>query len=91
MKQLIIVIIDVFCGSTVSGSERGIFDSALMFRLIDEVYALGARRISFHGMGEPLVCKELPLYVNRAKRDGYEYLYLDTNGVLAKSNVINPI
>ena len=50
-----------------------------------------ARKISFHGMGEPLICKDLVEYVQCAKKCGDQYIYLDSNGVLATPEVINPI
>lgn len=80
-----------FCGSTISDRKRGIIDSSLMERLIAEAYDLGARVISFHGMGEPCICKELASFVKLSKLTGYEYIYLDTNGVLATPEVINPV
>lgn len=79
-----------FCGSTVSKRPRGFMDTALMLKLIDDAYSAGARKISFHGMGEPLLCKDLPNYVKRAKDLGYTYIYLDTNGVLAAPEIMNP-
>lgn len=80
-----------FCGSTVSERKRGFIEPELMNRLIVEAYKEGARRISFHGMGEPLLCKELVDYVRCAKQIGYTYIYLDTNGALATPAVIFPV
>lgn len=80
-----------FCGSNVSKRKRGFMEPNLMFRLIEEAYKYGARKISFHGMGEPFLCKELADYVGLAKRVGYDYIYLDTNGVLATSDKMEPV
>lgn len=80
-----------FCSGTVSERKRGIVEFELMNRLIEEAYSYGARKISFHGMGEPCLCKELSQYVAKAKELGYTYIYLDTNGVLATPEVINPV
>lgn len=80
-----------FCGSTVSKRKRGFIEPNLMFRLIEEAYKYGARKISFHGMGEPLLCKELADYVELAKRIGYNYIYLDTNGILATPDKIESV
>lgn len=80
-----------FCGSLVSKRKRGYMDEQLMLRLISEAYENGARKISFHGMGEPCLCKDLANYVGAAKRKGYTYIYLDTNGVLATPEVIFPV
>lgn len=80
-----------FCGSLVSKRKRGYMDKQLMLRLISEAYDNGARKISFHGMGEPCLCKNLADYVGAAKRKGYSYIYLDTNGILATTEVIFPV
>lgn len=80
-----------FCGSLVSKRKRGYMDEQLMLRLISEAYENGARKISFHGMGEPCLCKNLANYVGVAKRKGYTYIYLDTNGALATPEVIFPV
>lgn len=80
-----------FCGSTVSERKRGYIDEQLMMRLISEAYDNGARKISFHGMGEPCLCKNLSYYVGGAKEKGYTYIYLDTNGILATPDVMFPV
>lgn len=80
-----------FCGSIVSRRKRGVIDEQLMLRLISEAYDNGARKISFHGMGEPCLCKKLSDYVGAAKNKGYTYIYLDTNGALAAPEVIFPV
>lgn len=80
-----------FCGSLASNRKRGYMDEQLMLRIISEAYDNGARKISFHGMGEPCLCKNLADYVCAAKNKGYTYIYLDTNGVLATPEVIFPV
>ncbi len=80
-----------FCGSNVSDRKRGQIDERIMLRLINEAYMNGSRKISFHGMGEPLLCRKMVDYVMEAKRVGYTYIYLDTNGVLATLEVMIPI
>lgn len=80
-----------FCGSLVSKRKRGHMDKQMMLRLISEAYDNGARKISFHGMGEPCLCKNLASYVDAAKRKGYIYIYLDTNGILATPEVMFPV
>lgn len=80
-----------FCGSNSSDRKKGKMDENLMLRLIREAYKNGARKISFHGMGEPCLCNKLINYVAEAKKIGYTYIYLDTNGILATSEVMIPI
>ena len=80
-----------FCGSTVSKRPRSFINKELALRLIDDAYTLGCRKISFHGMGEPFLCKDLSSYVKSAKAIGYEYIYLDTNGILASPGTVEPV
>ena len=80
-----------FCGSTVSKRPRCYIEPDLALKLINEAYSLGCRKISFHGMGEPFLCKDLPSFVREAKKLGYEYIYLDTNGSLATPGVVDPV
>lgn len=80
-----------FCGSTVSKRKRGVIERGLAERLIKEAYSYGARKISFHGMGEPFLCKDLAKYVLIAKQEGYEYIYIDTNGIIATPKKAFPV
>lgn len=80
-----------FCGSNNSERKRGFIDKGLAIRLIKEAYAYGARKISFHGMGEPFLCKDLAKYVLIAKQEGYTYIYLDTNGIMATPEKVIPV
>lgn len=80
-----------FCASLVSKRNRGMIDSELAKRIIKEAYDLGAREICMHSMGEPLLHKNLAEFVKLAKDLGYEYIYLDTNGILATADVINSV
>lgn len=80
-----------FCGSIISERKRGFMESGLMKRLIREAYENGAQKISFHGMGEPFLEPKLSEYVSLAKELGYQYIYLDTNGILATPDRVNPV
>lgn len=81
----------IFCASQCSARKRGIIEEDLAFRLLKEAYIGGVRDVGFHGMGEPLLCKELGKYVKYAKELGYTYIYIDTNGILATPEIINPV
>lgn len=75
-----------FCASPVSNRARGYIDTDHAIRLIDEAYDMGCRKISFHGMGEPFLHTDLHLFVAKAKKAGYDYIYLDTNGTIARKD-----
>ncbi len=72
-----------FCASPVSNRKKGYINKNKAIHLINESYELGCRKISFHGMGEPFLCKDIHLFVEEAKRVGFKYVYLDTNGTIA--------
>lgn len=80
-----------FCANSVSDRKKGYIKPELAKRLISEAYLLGCRKISFHGMGEPFLCKELSEYVGGAKEIGYEYIYLTSNGTLATADIVEPV
>ena len=80
-----------FCGSLNSKRERGYIDPVLAEDIIKKAYDYGARKISFHCMGEPFLCKDLAKYVSIAKMKGYTYIYLDTNGVFATPDRVFPV
>lgn len=81
----------VFCANSKMKRKKRVIDIDLAKKIIVEARENGAEELSFHGMGEPLICKELVEYVKLAKQVGYEYLYIDTNGALATPEVINPL
>lgn len=58
-------------------------DKSLMLDLMKQAYENGTREIGFYMIGEPLMCKDLPEYVEFARDLGFEYIYLMTNGALA--------
>lgn len=80
-----------FCGSNNSIRKKGFIEEALAERLIKEAYNYGARKISFHGMGEPFLSNKLAKYVSIAKKEGYTYIYLDTNGIVATPEKTIPV
>lgn len=50
--------------------------------LIENLYSLGARKITFMG-GEPTLYKQLPELISFAKKTGYTYIRIDTNGTFS--------
>lgn len=81
----------VFCASPCSDRKRGMVDKDFAMDKLKEAYDLGVREVGFHGMGEPFLYKNLGTLVEYAKKIGYSYIYLDTNGILAKPKVVNPV
>lgn len=73
----------VFCGYKEMKREKRMCDKALMFDIMQQAYKNGTREVGFYMIGEPFVCNDLSEYVAHAKKLGYKYIYLTTNGALA--------
>ncbi|MDP2939796.1 MAG: radical SAM protein [Candidatus Omnitrophota bacterium] len=56
---------------------------SLLERILNEAYDLGVRSVGFYTTGEPFVSNKLAESVAMAKRIGFYYVYITTNGVLA--------
>lgn len=52
-------------------------------RVLQEAYDCGVRDLGFYATGESFLVKNLAEYIAEAKRIGYEYLFITTNGALA--------
>jgi MoaA/NifB/PqqE/SkfB family radical SAM enzyme len=64
--------------------EHGIMDQALYEKSIDEVVALGAKKIVLTGFGEPMLDKRLELKIKYAKSKGLS-TYIISNGSILNS------
>lgn len=73
----------VFCASSKFIEKNGLIDDELAVRLINEAYENGTREICFHINGEPLTNPRMEKYVELAKKLGYTYIFMTTNGALA--------
>jgi organic radical activating enzyme len=66
------------------GREHGIMDQAAYERSIDEVVALGAKKVVLTGFGEPMLDKRLELKIAYAKSKGLG-TYIISNGSILNS------
>lgn len=73
----------VFCANPKMTRRRRLIDAALLRSLMAQARELGANEIGFYTTGDPFVHKDLEHYVREAKRLGYAYTYVSTNGALA--------
>ena len=73
----------IFCPRTKTGRKVGMIDDNLCRRLLSEVYDFGGREMSFHYSGDPFLHPKLSEYISLAKKIGYQYVYIDTNGFFA--------
>ena len=72
-----------FCQIHDMKRERGRIDRDLLWRIITEAGANGAREIGFYTTGEPFLHKDLPEITAHARDSGFTYIYVSTNGALA--------
>lgn len=73
----------IFCANKKMKRKKGVIDRNFCLNIIKQAYDAGTREIGFYLTGEPFVCKELEEYVEYAKKLGYTYIYITTNGALA--------
>ncbi|OGS35838.1 MAG: hypothetical protein A2293_07210 [Elusimicrobia bacterium RIFOXYB2_FULL_49_7] len=52
-------------------------------RILSEAFELGSRSVGLSTLGEPFLLRHLSEIIAFAKKVGYEYIYLSTNGSLA--------
>jgi molybdenum cofactor biosynthesis enzyme MoaA len=64
-------------------NKFGEIDIEFLKRVLQEAYDMGLRRVGLYSTGEMFLCKEVASHIRNAKQIGYEYIYSDTNGLLA--------
>lgn len=72
----------IFCANSKCTRKGGIIKPELAERILKEAYSLGTREVGFYQTGEPLLDQNLERYISFAKKLGYEYVYITTNGAL---------
>lgn len=58
----------------------GKIENHIMLKLMNDAYELGVREVGFYTTGDPLVHKDLELFTVEAKKIGFTYTYISTNG-----------
>ncbi len=72
----------VFCAHSVMTRKKKLIDENFAMHILKEAYEAGVRETGFYMYGEPLINQKLEEYVAYAKKCGYEYTYITTNGSL---------
>jgi len=72
----------LFCANSKCTKIRGFIEPEVAKRILEKAYMLGTREVGFYGTGEPLLDHNLEEYISYAKKLGYEYVYITTNGAL---------
>ena len=81
----------IFCAHQKMQRKIGKIDRELAFDILRQAYELGTREVGFYATGEPFLVPELPDYIREAKRIGYSYVYLTSNGSLATPERIRAV
>lgn len=80
-----------FCSNIKMTRSKDFLDEELAKRLMREGIALGVENITFFATGEPFIVGNLADYIRYAKELGYKYVFLTSNGALAKPEVAKKV
>ena len=72
----------VFC-SNPHLKNKATMNEDMVKRILQEAYDCGVRDLGLYATGESFLVKNLSQYIAEAKRIGYKYLFITTNGALA--------
>lgn len=81
----------IFCAHQKMQRKVGKMDKAKAFDILQQAYDLGTREVGFYATGEPFLVPDLADYIAEAKRIGYTYVYLTSNGSLATPEKIRAV
>ncbi len=81
----------IFCTNRKMTRKKGYISETLLFKILSEAFSLGTSEVGFYTTGEPFMSKNLDKYVSEAKKIGFRYIYLTTNGELATPERLIPV
>lgn len=81
----------IFCANSKMTRKKGEIDFDFLKRILKEARDLGVSKVGFYTTGEPLIYNRLGEAVTLSKKLGFEYIYITTNGILAKSELIEDL
>ena len=79
----------LFCANRKMTRKKSFINKKVVAKVLKECYNLGSVEVGFYATGEPLISNKLEEYISMAKRIGYEYIYITTNGILANKERVN--
>ena len=79
-----------FCSNS-KIAKPAYLEKALGFKLLQDFYDCGTREVALFATGEPFMRQDLAEFVRKAKSIGYEYVFLNTNGILATPERAQPV
>ena len=79
----------LFCANRKMTRKKSFINKKTLAKVLKECYNLGSTEVGFYATGEPLINKNLEQYVLLAKKIGYSYVYITTNGILANKDRVD--
>jgi radical SAM protein with 4Fe4S-binding SPASM domain len=81
----------IFCSNEKMTRSKENIDKELAKRIMREAHQLGVTDISFFATGEPFLVSDLDFYIKYSKEIGFKYVFLTTNGALAKPKLAKKV
>ncbi len=81
----------LFCANEKMKRKRGFISPEIVEKVLNGAYQLGTREVGFYTTGESLLDYNLEKYILKAKKIGYQYIYLTTNGILLNQKRIESL
>lgn len=81
----------IFCYNQFMKREKKFIDPEFCIKILNDAYDLGCKEVGFYVTGEPLLNKDIFKYIEYAKKIGYKYIYITTNGVLADLKTVKKL
>lgn len=81
----------IFCANRKMTRKIGSINEELLKKILTDAYSEGVREVGFYTTGEPFICKNIGEYIAIAKKIGFDYIYITTNGVLASLDKVKSL
>lgn len=81
----------VFCFSPHQTRKKKLINNHLGFSILSQAADAGVEEVGFYNVGDPFMHKNLDGFVTHAKKVGFKYTYLSTNGALATPERAKPV
>ncbi|MCP4351310.1 MAG: radical SAM protein [Desulfobacterales bacterium] len=81
----------IFCSNSKMTRPRKLIDKNLLVTILEQARSMGAQEVGFYATGEPLIHKDLELFIAKAKQLGFTYVYISTNGAAGGTGRIKSV
>lgn len=81
----------IFCANSKMKRTKKEINEKFIMNILKESFELGVKEVGFYTTGESLLNEKLVKYIECAKKIGYNYIYLTTNGILLNDKKIKEL